>query len=435
MKNTTRCSKLSDNNTALTKFILLFKKLVRIFVLHKKRNDMSKKIAHKLSITAVNAYELEVFIPHLRRLGFSLQGNPKTSNIYHIYEDRKVIMTNLEKIASKSLHTVIMHTPFGSAKKIIDYIRNMMVNNLTTDLKIVNPLKKLPKEIYEPGMTLDTNSMCNLFEKEEYQKFYIDSTQNILEQIDNSPSLSQQLENFYNTTKNDIVAKLLMRDYLISATNFRKLALSNKALTNLKNYKVPTDIRIDVLNSLPNRKDIIQVSDNLCYKYEKNDDYLMLITLYTDKSIDKTEDQLVHMHFLSINLKTNKLFFDHNNTLTNKNILTKDELIEQFYGDFIVCVTYLELTDVTLNTCLRNTKRGNATDDNILDNKLPYDIIQVNTNWNNTIIYIGDSFNVKGHWRLQPYGENRAKFKYIFIDTYEKTGIIKKTAGKELHTA
>ena len=108
--------------------------------------------------------------------------------------------------------------------------------------------------------------------------------------------------------------------------------------------------------------------------------------------------------------------------------------MEKYYSEFITCVTYIELTDVTLDICLSNSSRGDIMKGNDLKNQLNYNVIQVNSNWNISKIHIGDKFGVSGHWRLTPVGPaGNKQYKFILINPYEKTGIINRKAGKNLN--
>jgi hypothetical protein len=46
-------------------------------------------------------------------------------------------------------------------------------------------------------------------------------------------------------------------------------------------------------------------------------------------------------------------------------------------------------------------------------------------------IVMSESFNVRGHFRLQPHGEGRSKRKLIWVDEFEKQGYTRR-AGKEI---
>lgn len=214
----------------------------------------------------------------------------------------------------------------------------------------------------------------------------------------------------------------------------RNLILTKKSFDNLKSYKVPKEIRFDVLATLPNRCDAIQLTEKLCMFYYKHDNEICVRfhSLHEDKH---SALYMINSFCFGINLELKSFFYDMADYDLYGNvsdIFTDGDFIEKYYSLFMICVTYLELTNVTFDICYSNSKRGHIMKGNDLKNELPFNVIQVNTNWNITKLHIGDTFQVKGHWRLQPCGTGRTNFKYVFINTYEKTGIIKKTAGKYL---
>jgi hypothetical protein len=228
-------------------------------------------------------------------------------------------------------------------------------------------------------------------------------------------------------TDEDILSLLKIKlDFSQDVSDYKLLVLSEHSYNNLSNYKVPTEIRTDVLKTLPNRKYYIQAK-NICYKYEKNNDSVRVMILNRD------DERL--LYFFGIRLSDGLLMSDYHIKENDFKWFEDKEVIEQYYAAFMILITYIELTDVTFDICYSNTKRGDIMKNNHLKNELSFNVIQVNTNWNTTKLHIGNSFQVKGHFRLQPHGSVDNKYyKYIFIDTYEKTGIIKRKAGKEINT-
>jgi hypothetical protein len=248
-----------------------------------------------------------------------------------------------------------------------------------------------------------------------------------------------------NKDKNDIendpsaIAEILKLDSLpISSIDFiddldgyKKYVLSDKTYKNLSNYKVPNDIRYDVLSTLPNKKYIIQINKNIAFKYQKTDTHIYVMVY--DSILDENNSSDFYFYIDLIN--QSYIAYPRANKEGKLRSLTKSELIKTYYDKVLVTLTYIELTDVTFDICYSNTKRGHILKGNDLKNELSFNVIQVNTNWNITKLHIGDTFQVKGHFRLQPHGSADNKYyKYIFIDTYEKTGIIKRKAGKEINT-
>lgn len=267
----------------------------------------------------------------------------------------------------------------------------------------------------------DKNYLRRLAAKEHFARIIAEQNKNKDISESNKKVLSEFLK--LNTLPINII------DFIKDLNGYKNIVLSEKTYNNLSNYKVPTNIRYDVLRTLPNKKYNIQVNKTLAFRYLKTDTYIYVM-VYEDIESDINRE----IFYFYIDLINNSFISSPRiNTLTNEiYCLSESDLVKTYYDKIIVTLTYIELTDVTFDICYSNTKRGNILKGNDLKNELPFNVIQVNTNWNTTKLHIGDSFQVKGHWRLQPCGVGRTKFKYTFIDTYEKTGIIKRKAGKEL---
>lgn len=206
-------------------------------------------------------------------------------------------------------------------------------------------------------------------------------------------------------------------------SGFRMLVFSKKSKENLENYLIPKEIRLEVLRGLPNRKDVIQIDENNCIKYIKTDDTLSFTTHYR-KSDDfgkkPTWDNMIHTHFFYVDLKTGNMGFDESNTYTKEEIKDVKTFIEKYYSRFLIVVTYLELTDVTLNIIEGSlSKNKNKKSNLIISNSSRFNIIHVNTNWNTLTICIG-TFNVRGHWRLQLVGKGRTMYGYCWVNSYTK---------------
>jgi hypothetical protein len=63
-------------------------------------------------------------------------------------------------------------------------------------------------------------------------------------------------------------------------------------------------------------------------------------------------------------------------------------------------------------------------------NESDINVILVNTAWNKVTVRT-ESFSVKGHLRIQPYGPGRSLFKPIWIDEFEKHGYVRHGGGDE----
>lgn len=256
-------------------------------------------------------------------------------------------------------------------------------------------------------MKITNESICSMIVSKDFKDHHI----NYCNKVSTLPynegqkkTLTEKL-NFYNQS------------------GFRMLVFSKKSKENLENYTFPKDIRLEVLRQLPNRKDVIQIDDNNCIKYIKTDDTLSFTTHYR-KSDDfgkkPTWDNMIHTHFFYVDLKTGNMGFDESNTYTKEEIKDVKTFIEKYYSRFLVVVTYLELTDVTLNIIEGSlSKNKNKKSNLIISNSSRFNIIHVNTNWNTLTICIG-TFNVRGHWRLQLVGKGRTMYGYCWVNSYTK---------------
>jgi hypothetical protein len=212
-------------------------------------------------------------------------------------------------------------------------------------------------------------------------------------------------------------------------TGFRRLVLSEKSKHNLENYMIPKNIRIDVLRSLPNRKDIILIDELTCVQYMKTDTELFVCVHERKERVTRMNPTaLDYMFYFHIDLLTGHITMDN---LDNKKKaeITAEQMIEEYYSKFLVVVTYLELTDVTYNVILGGQTKGEFTKDNHIKNRSKQSVIQVNTNWNVETIRLG-SFDVRGHWRLQGCGNTRTEFRYVWVRPYKK-GLIRRLPQKE----
>jgi hypothetical protein len=199
---------------------------------------------------------------------------------------------------------------------------------------------------------------------------------------------------------------------------YRKLVFSGKSKSNLENYKVSKEIRIDVLKTLPNRTDIIMVDENTCIKYKKTDDNLR-VCQYLIQNIDNVRyirTQYFEVDFLSGEI----LGYDYNDEVK--------QVVDEVYSQFMVIVTYLELTPITLMIINGGDKRGDIIRDNFIKNETRSSVIQVNSNWNVKTVRLG-GFDVRGHYRLMLVGKGRTRYEYVFVKPYKK-GILRRLPQK-----
>lgn len=220
----------------------------------------------------------------------------------------------------------------------------------------------------------------------------------------------------------------------LNQKGFRTLVFSETTKNNLDDYSVPKEIRLEVLRSLPNRKDTIQIDQHNCLKYMKDDNYIRGILCFRrrtpirNKDIIPNDDIMIHINYFSIDLENGHLFMDDRFTYGNI-FLNRDLFIEKIYSQFMVVVTYLELTEVDLKL-VENINSKNRKEVPGITNQSRYNVIYVNSNWNTRTISL-NTISVRGHYRLQPYGVGRSQYKFIYIEPFQK-GLMKRLSQKEL---
>jgi len=267
-------------------------------------------------------------------------------------------------------------------------------------------------------MKLNDKSLINVIESKDFKDYYLQwnkkSTENFFTHYDlfiKKYGDDKMFEIFPN------------KEFFYSQSVSRRLIFSKKSLDNLSNYKVPKDIRIEVLKTLPNRMDVIQLDENVAMRYVKTDKMVYV----SFNSLERT-NQGLFVVFFSINLETGYVASDNYDFQTDK-MLEFDDIKERYYNKFMLVVTYLELTPVTYNFIDGKQSYGTKKEGKI-KNETNKRFILVNTNWNVETISLCD-VHVRGHWRLQPCGVGRSQYKYIFIDSYDK-GITRRLPQKEL---
>ncbi len=246
-------------------------------------------------------------------------------------------------------------------------------------------------------MKIKEDSLINVVQNKDYIKHHVDFLMKAC---------------VFDPSKEDVYKNKIE---MFQETNFRKLIFSKKSIDNLQNYTIPKEVRVDVLRTLPNRSDIILLDEKNCIQYKKTNELLSVTFHYT-----KVNDPMIYLYYFEVNLVTGKITTDSKRSDSNED-MNLDKMIEYFYSKFLVVITYLELTDVTLDILIGGSSFGTNKQGKIKnDTRNKY--ILVNTNWNTTIVHLNE-FSVRGHYRLQPCGVGRKQYKYIFIEPFTKGGI------------
>lgn len=270
-------------------------------------------------------------------------------------------------------------------------------------------------------MKLNEKSLINIVESKDFKDYYLSWNEK------SSKKFFSHYDLFIEKYGDDKIFEIFSnKEFFYSQSVSRRLIFSKKSLGNLDNYKVPKEIRVEVLRTLPNRMDIIQLDENTIMRYIKTDK-LVCVSFNKIEKTDKVGEDLF-VTFFSINLETGYVASDNYEYQTGK-MLEFDEMKEKYYNRFMVVVTYLELTPITYNVIEGGRSYGTKKD-NKIKNETNKRFIMVNTNWNVETISLLD-IHVRGHWRLQPHGVGRSQYKYIYIQPFDK-GITRRLPQKEL---
>jgi len=288
-----------------------------------------------------------------------------------------------------------------------------MKNNYKNIRKVKNfyYLCMLLNRLNQQTMKLNKDSLVFEVDFDLYKKHHIDYCK----------------ERMMEYSEEDKVTNMLKdKIYFFEETGFRKLVFSGTSLKNLEHYKCPSNIQLNVLRSLPNRKDVVMISEYQCFKYIKTDTELFVTMNYRDEDY-KQYDSPTYLIYLYINLVTGKVVHDNFDYKLEKKI-THEDILRCVYDLFIVVITYLELTPITLMIINGGDKRGDIIRDNLIKNETKSSVIQVNSNWNVKTVRLG-GFDVRGHYRLMLVGKGRTRYEYVFIRPYKK-GILRRLPQK-----
>ena len=162
-----------------------------------------------------------------------------------------------------------------------------------------------------------------------------------------------------------------------------------------------------------------------CYGCMLIESYLVSYSILEDGSqidiIERTNaDGDVVDYFMPKNTLLTYSNEEYKNTNATQRILTL------FFG----VLSYKKYGETETIYIASGVKREIPDDDGILMNRAPFPITHLDSSWFKTIIRT-EGFKVRGHFRLQPYGEGRKERKLIYIEDYEKHGYTR-TAKKLL---
>lgn len=101
------------------------------------------------------------------------------------------------------------------------------------------------------------------------------------------------------------------------------------------------------------------------------------------------------------------------------------EVFASQFTKMMQVLTFVELGDIEILQLASGRNNGKPKTDGKVHNSSNYTVYVVDSTWNQLIIRT-EGFAVRGHFRLQPCGENHADRKLIWVDAFEKHGYKRK---------
>lgn len=229
---------------------------------------------------------------------------------------------------------------------------------------------------------------------------------------------SQHPEIYTSESVSDSAADLY---YCINNIGNKPYIVSNSVVEHLDMLKINKKgehFDWSVFNHLKNQKTTFIFQDNSFLRMIVSEDTIWFC--HTKFTFDKGNDNEGNMHWIMFffNRDNNELceHFNHNDV----------KQIEEFVYKFL-CFFYLTDNNEEIINAGRvyGTRKTGK-----ISNDFNFPVTLVTSKWNTTTIRT-ESFGVRGHFRLQPFGEERSNYKLIFIEPFVKNGY-KRTAGKLL---
>lgn len=199
----------------------------------------------------------------------------------------------------------------------------------------------------------------------------------------------------------------------------RNYLLTNTAIDHANRIKIDED-KFDVrfLSKVNSKKVTFLLGKNKFIRYVKTGSRIHAGLV----SVSPMPGGYQYVHFCAF-----KIFTD-----TGK-ILYADKpdspLSDENFLLFIRLLIFTELSELEIIELKPKQKTGTKKQGKYInDSQRP--VIIVDSGWNKMLIR-ADGFSVRGHFRLQPCGENREDRKLIFVNEYEKKGYVRKPKNPE----
>lgn len=278
-------------------------------------------------------------------------------------------------------------------------------NKLASNIQLyINEFKRKEKEIKK--VILFNNPKINYNNEQELDSYY----QVFKMGLNNYLSFFKSEGKIYKFN-NDFV-----KDYMNYDLNFESILENNSISFNedciiiyaenlFKTYEDISKLnlviisKLDVLESRNNGKTKIL---NFSFRNIEDNNYIYDVVRQCDSSYDLIQAYKNHV------LKNDEI-----DRINHQNVMIKN---------IIKLVLYIQSSNVDLRKIspeisIKNTRKGRdrANTNNIKNDSL-IEYYNVGYSWNKLPIYSMDQWSVRGHFRMQPCGENRKSHKIIFIE-------------------
>ena len=211
--------------------------------------------------------------------------------------------------------------------------------------------------------------------------------------------------------------------HCLSNDNNKPYLVTNSVIENLEMLKIKKEgdhFNWKVFNKLPDQKVTFIFNEGACLRMlvtEKTVWFCHLVFKYNKESKNTGEMYWVMFYF---DRETGELC-DH---FAHPDVKNLEEFIYKF-----LCFFYL--TENTEQIIPAGKVHGTRKTGKI-SNDFKFPLTVVTSKWNITSIRT-EEFGVRGHFRVQPCGQNRSNYEIIFIEPFVKSGY-KRTSAKLLTT-
>lgn len=167
------------------------------------------------------------------------------------------------------------------------------------------------------------------------------------------------------------------------------------------------------LSIIPNGKKVTFLLGDIFYRWHKMENDIMVMGAYYDK-IEKNKKTDLRWYFFSINLKEDTYTFPPNPV---------EPFNQNSWVYFMKLILFTELSELEIVTLAPKQSIGTKKQGKY-KNESDSNVIIVDSSWNKVLIR-ENGFLVSGHPRLQSFGEKNKYRKYVWIDTYQKSGYVR----------